>query len=141
MKTYKRLLILGLFFALAASPLRAQMADNGMSPSLNNIYAQLAPYGSWNYNSTFGWTWRPSRNLDPAQYPWGLDALQFGNWGRQPYRGWVWFPDARFPGMERPFGVPFGIMPGGNNTVPNNNPSLQTPAPSFSAPVVPSFRQ
>jgi len=73
--------------------------------------ADLEPYGSWSYHSTYGsWYWKPYAAVSWSPYrdgrwvytyggwswvpaaPWGYVTTHYGRWHHSAYSGWMWFP-------------------------------------------------
>src|SRR4051794_38569143 len=60
----------------------------------DQLYSNLAPYGSWGDMTGYGPYWQPYSWLGYNSYPWGW--LGGGSWSFFPTQGWCWFPSSHF---------------------------------------------
>ncbi len=82
--------------------------------SVDDFYDELAPYGEWVENDSYGLVWQPHRSVVGAsfvpystsghwqytdsgwmfasEWKWGWAPFHYGRWYRDPYRGWCWVP-------------------------------------------------
>jgi hypothetical protein len=79
-----------------------------------NVAPDWAPYrdGSWVWEANFGWTWVGAE-------PWGWAPYHYGSWYRSPTYGWAWFPPRPGPVVPvwRPALVGFVSFGGGGGSV------------------------
>ena len=87
------------------------MRAPGLSVSVSYFYDDLAPYGSWIDNATYGRCWAPAGvSSDWRPYsdgywvstvdgwcwisddPWGWATEHYGRWAYDPMDGWLWIP-------------------------------------------------
>jgi len=85
----------------------------GASPQM--FFNELAPYGQWVPNPTYGQVWIPSvapgfqpyatnghwvvteyGNTWVSDYPWGWAPFHYGRWYMDPYYGWAWIPGSEW---------------------------------------------
>jgi hypothetical protein len=119
MKTqFARLLSLALFVMVAGSAasygqidVRVSMGSPGNQVSVSYFYDNLAPYGEWFQDASYGWVWTPydvSADWRPYsdghwQYTdygwswasneaWGWAPYHYGRWLFDDSYGWVWVP-------------------------------------------------
>ncbi len=83
----------------------------GNEVSFDMFYYELAPYGHWDYDRTYGDIWYPNvgRNFRPystngywtmteygntwvSNYSWGWATFHYGRWVHNSHRGWGWIP-------------------------------------------------
>ncbi|MGZ3757478.1 MAG: DUF6600 domain-containing protein, partial [Mucilaginibacter sp.] len=79
--------------------------------SSQDFYDNLAPYGTWVYDPTYGNVWIPDTDDDfrpyatqghwvlteygntwVSDYPWGWATFHYGRWHYDDYYGWEWIP-------------------------------------------------
>ncbi|NNM95436.1 MAG: hypothetical protein HKL88_08245 [Bacteroidia bacterium] len=111
MKTIIKSLLIALIIGSIAS--ETAHAQGPYVTSLQTFYDELAPYGqwvnnptygyvfypnagpgfvpystngNWLYNNNYGWTWN-------SGYPWGWACFHYGRWNYDPSYGWFWVPD------------------------------------------------
>ncbi|MGA0556640.1 DUF6600 domain-containing protein [Larkinella sp. VNQ87] len=106
-----------LFFVLATlfGPQRA-VAQPGVDLPIESFYDELAPYGQWVRNPTYGQVWMPEVDGDfqpyatnghwtiteygntwVSDYDWGWAPFHYGRWLFDDYYGrWIWVPDSEW---------------------------------------------
>ena len=110
LKTIKLIILLA-FLGLGSSFTREAMAQPGVSVPVESFYNELAPYGQWLPNPTYGSVWVP--NVDPnfqpyatnghwivtdfgntwvSDYAWGWAPFHYGRWYVDNQYGWAWVP-------------------------------------------------
>lgn len=79
--------------------------------SFQTFYDELAPYGTWVNDPSYGTVWVPNEGGDFRPYgsrgywamteygntwmsedPWGWACYHYGRWTYDPYYGWLWIP-------------------------------------------------
>jgi hypothetical protein len=79
--------------------------------SYNDFYQDLAPYGQWIDDPTYGYVWSPNvdgsfrpyysdgywamtdyGNTWVSNYAWGWACFHYGRWTYDSYYGWLWIP-------------------------------------------------
>jgi hypothetical protein len=112
----KRLQIIWVLGLLAFLPVSCRSAERvvarpGVNVSIQMFYDELAPYGRWIYNPSFGQVWVP--NVEPgfqpyatrghwvmtqygntwvSDYAWGWAPFHYGRWYFDNMYGWIWVP-------------------------------------------------
>lgn len=85
--------------------------DNNYVGNYQDFYDDLAPYGRWLYDPSFGYVWMPNvgRDFRPyftngywamtqfgntwvSLYDWGWAPFHYGRWTYDGYYGWLWIP-------------------------------------------------
>ena len=82
----------------------------GLQISFNDFYSQLAPYGRWVMDPSYGRVWVANvQNFQPyatngywtytnygwtwvSNYDWGWAPFHYGRWGFSNINGWFWVP-------------------------------------------------
>ncbi|HVZ89173.1 MAG TPA: DUF6600 domain-containing protein [Polyangia bacterium] len=93
----------------------AQSYDDGYDPqAYSQFQTSLAPYGAWDYDSSYGYVWSPSVSVVGAgfvpyannghwvmseygwtwvsDWNWGWAPFHYGRWVVRGGRGWSWVP-------------------------------------------------
>jgi len=83
---------------------------SGVQITFNDFYSQLAPYGRWVMDPTYGRVWIANvPNFQPystngywtytdygwtwvSNYDWGWAPFHYGRWGHSSSNGWFWVP-------------------------------------------------
>ena len=95
---------------LLASP--DKVSAKHPNSSFQLFYNQLSPYGTWVYNTDYGYVWIPDADagFSPyatdghweftdygwtwvSDYVWGWAPFHYGRWYNDPYYGAMWVPD------------------------------------------------
>jgi hypothetical protein len=100
---------------VAADDAIADSYDDGYDPQAYRAFeSELAPYGSWIDDASYGWIWMPSAGLVGASFApyytnghwvlsefgwtwvsdwsWGWAPFHYGRWTTVSGRGWCWVP-------------------------------------------------
>ena len=118
MKTRRIIPAFGLiiFFLIALAMPQKTMAQPGVDMPVESFYDDLAPYGQWRQNPTYGQVWMPDvpgdfqpyatnghwavteyGNTWVSDYDWGWAPFHYGRWLFDDYYGrWVWVPDSEW---------------------------------------------
>ncbi|GAB3900208.1 hypothetical protein GCM10028803_22660 [Larkinella knui] len=107
-------LIIALLLTLAMPP--KTLAQPGVDMPVESFYDELAPYGQWSQNPTYGQVWTPDvpgdfqpyatnghwavteyGNTWVSDYDWGWAPFHYGRWQFDDYYGrWIWIPDTQW---------------------------------------------
>jgi hypothetical protein len=94
---------------IAVAPHTSKAQDEYISEQ--DFYDELAPYGTWVYDSQYGDVWVPdvAEDFSPyrtrghwvlteygntwvSDYPWGWATFHYGRWRYDDFYGWEWIP-------------------------------------------------
>jgi hypothetical protein len=105
------LLLLPVGMGQAQGSTRIDFRMGGPDATVSFFHADMAPYGEWMDDPSYGWCWAPydvSSDWRPyydghwvstvdgwfwvTNEPWGWATYHYGRWVFDPYRGWLWIP-------------------------------------------------
>ena len=110
-KSMSRLMLISLLSLLFIGNTAEKVSAQDVDVSFQTFYDNLAPYGQWVNDPTYGQVWVPNEEGNFRPYgsrghwvmtdlgntwvsddPWGWACYHYGRWTYDNYYGWVWIP-------------------------------------------------